>query len=139
MTCIAYRDGTLAGDTLWVENGVKHYASKVAKHKGHLIGMCGEDVPALDDVLDWLGDADVKKEEFKKVDFQLLVVTPEGDMYSIDNRGLKHKIKQPFWAVGSGCHAALGAMEFGADAKQAVKVAIKYINYCGGKVVSRSL
>lgn len=39
-----------------------------------------------------------------------------------------------FEAVGSGMFLAIGAMEIGATAEQAVKVAIKYDLYCGGEV-----
>lgn len=39
-----------------------------------------------------------------------------------------------FAAVGSGMFLALGAMESGASADEAVNVAIKYDLYCGGQV-----
>lgn len=39
-----------------------------------------------------------------------------------------------FEAVGSGMFLAIGAMELGASAEQAVKVACKYDLYCGGKI-----
>ncbi len=39
-----------------------------------------------------------------------------------------------FDAVGSGMHLAIGAMDIGATASEAVKVAIKYGHGCGGKL-----
>jgi len=139
VTCIAYREGTLAGDTLWGGQGLKSYDVKVAKKKGFLIGMCGNDCPSLDDILDWYFEDDKKrKDEFKKVDFAIIVVDPDGAIWEWDHRGLAHKVKHEFYAIGSGAHVALGAMEMGADAKQAVKAAIKWADGCGGKVVSKS-
>lgn len=41
-----------------------------------------------------------------------------------------------FDALGSGMFLAIGAMEVGADAKKAVKIACKYVQGCGGKVTN---
>ena len=140
MTCIAYRDGVLAGDTEWGDGNIKHQDIKVVKRNGHLIGICGNDTPPLDDVIEWFfSTPEKKKEEFKKVDFAILVIDPSGAIWLLDNRGHSFKTKEKFWAIGSGQEVAMGAMEAGATAKQAVKAAIKWAQGCGGRVVSRSL
>lgn len=36
-----------------------------------------------------------------------------------------------YWAIGSGCDYALGAMEHGASAREAVKIASRLDNQCG--------
>ena len=142
MTAIAYRDGILAGDTLWGDGGLKTYDSKVSKYRGHLVGMCGNDVPSVADIIKWFfwDKADVKrKTEFEKVDFQLLVIDPNGVIWVCDNRGMMHKVKSEFWAIGTGAHVCLGAMEVGANAKEAVKAAIKWADGCGGTVITKRL
>ena len=39
-----------------------------------------------------------------------------------------------FYAIGSGCEFATGAMEMGATAEEAVQVAIKHSTSCGGPI-----
>lgn len=44
-----------------------------------------------------------------------------------------------FTAIGSGMWTAIGAMEAGADAEEAVKISIKYDLYCGGEIFKLSV
>jgi len=43
-------------------------------------------------------------------------------------------VRAPFYALGSGYQVAMGAMEFGATAEEAVRAAIKWDTGSGGDV-----
>ena len=72
------------------------------------------------------------KERFVLVDdpgFSLLVVRPDGSALFMIGYGLPSYVNAPFYAIGSGPEYALGAMETGADAVAAVRIACKYDVY----------
>jgi ATP-dependent protease HslVU (ClpYQ) peptidase subunit len=138
MTCVAYRNGIIAADSMSVVEEVKlNNEVKVAKRKGHLFGLSGDAMPPLEEAIDWY----FKKNRgtLKPYKFSLLVVTPEGKVYDIDQNNGQVAITAPFYAVGSGAIGAMCAMEVGATAEQAVAAAIKWCEGVGGKVVVRKL
>lgn len=140
MTCIAYRDGVMAGDgqASWAR-GVKQLLDvKVVKAKGHLFGVTGSVCPDTRAAADWFL-AGAERYPHRAARFELLVVHPDGTIESCDWYGTRNVIHEAFWAVGCGATAALGAMEMGADARQAVKAAIKWVDGCGGRVTWRKL
>lgn len=49
------------------------------------------------------------------------------------------RISAPFYAIGHGAMAALGAMHMGAEPEQAARVACKVDAYCGGKIRTMEL
>lgn len=141
MTAIAYRDGILASDTLCGIEPLKLNEPKIMKKDGYLIGMSGDNIPSINDFAKWFF-ADLKssrRHEFKGADFEVMVVTPSGQVQIWQNTGLYYPIKQKFWACGSGAGVCMGAMEHGATAVQAVKAAIKWAQSCGGRVISKRL
>lgn len=141
MTAIAYRAGVMAGDTQCGYGSLKAQEIKMVKRDGYLLGICGDDTPALEDVVKWFF-AELKaprRIEFKSASFTALVVTPNGKIQTWHNSGLCQPIKQKFWAVGSGSLVCMGAMEHGATAQQAVAAAIKWADGCGGRVITRRL
>lgn len=147
MTAIAYRDGVMAGDSLTIitskESDIKTADPlKVAKYKGYLFGLAGNDCPKMEDFRKWwypYRKADKAPKMGQKLRFEALVVGPDGMVQQWDERGVWELIKQPFWAIGSGSHVCMGAMEFGATARQAVEAAIKWAPGVGGKVYVRKL
>ena len=147
MTCIAYRDGIIAADSLTVivskDAEVKvNDPAKVAKYKGYLFGMAGNDCPKMEDFRKWWWphrNKDKAPPIGKKLRFEALVVCPDGMIQQWDHRGVWEHIREPFWAIGSGAHLAIGAMEAGADAKTACTIAIKRGPGVGGKVYIRKL
>lgn len=138
MTCIAYRDGIIAADTLVIIDDVVKQENevKVVKRKGHLFGISGQ-LPPLDEVVKWYFSKGRKT--FKNHKFTCLVVHPNGSIHACDYLGDEITLNTPFYAIGSGREFAIGAMEVGATAIQAVEAAIKWCPTVGGKVIVRKL
>jgi ATP-dependent protease HslVU (ClpYQ) peptidase subunit len=138
MTCVAYREGVIAADSMSVVEDVKmNNEVKVAKRKGHLFGLAGDAMPSIDTAIAWY----FKKNRGKlpPYKFSLLVITPDLEVFDIDQNNGTVQIIAPFYAVGSGAAYAIGAMEAGASAEQAVQAAIVWCPTVGGKVVVRKL
>jgi ATP-dependent HslUV protease subunit HslV len=144
MTCIAYKDGVMAADTMSVmDEHVKLLNEiKIAKHKGYLFAIAGDNCLSMKDFKAWWFP-DLKKPIRKPVGgsfkFDALVVTPEGEMQMWDHRGRYEVMALPFYAIGSGKEYAIGAMQMGATAQQAVETAIIWCPTVGGKVITRKL
>jgi hypothetical protein len=141
MTAIAYRSGLLAADTLCGYGTIKAHEPKIIKKDGYLLGIAGNDMPSLEDVVRWFF-IDLKahrRNEFKDADFTALVVTPAGRIQAWHHSGLCQPITEKFWAIGSGRAVCMGAMERGATSPQAVAAAIKWADSCGGRVLTRKL
>lgn len=64
-----------------------------------------------------------------------LIIGKRGQYEMFETNGA-FEFKQEFVALGSGREFALGAMQFGASAAQAVKIAMKFDPYSGGKVMT---
>lgn len=139
MTCVAYRDKIIAADTMaTVDDVIKlDQEIKVAKRKGYLFGICGNDMPKLDDFIRLYFSKE--KKPMKGFSFDCMVITPAGKIEVWDQRMRGEYHELPFFAVGSGAIGALCAMEVGADATQAVQATIKWCPGVGGKVVTRKL
>lgn len=152
MTTIAYRGGILAADsleTLCTEAGgarkfhcEKIYRKKLPDGSTAIIACAGESSPALL-FLDWYG---TKKKPLKVLidavaDFTCLVLTKAGLFeYDAYCRPLPVMLEPyPFYAIGSGAKAALGAMHAGADAATAVEIACRVDTYSAPPVVTMRL
>lgn len=57
-----------------------------------------------------------------------------GDLIVFHSMGIEVRPGLPFWADGSGCDYALGAMQMGATAEQAVAVAMIWDQCTGGQI-----
>ena len=136
MTTIAYRDGVLAGDTQ-VSGGIKTYSPKVFTTKGgQLVGGAGDLVSVLVFV-DWVGRPKSERPDLSHDDdFEALVISPDGGVEWWDNTLRPVPVPEPFYAIGSGELAAMGAMERGASAEEAVEAGIKWDSQSGGTVVA---
>lgn len=154
MTVIAFRNGIMASDGRVTEDA-SIFTNKLQKifrlKNGGLYGAAGD---ADDrDLLDLLNKCKTKLPTHKQIialgiEFSSIVVDPDGTVHIIeaskaekDERWIAqiYKLNEPFIAVGSGREFAMGAMDRGASAEQAVLTAIKYNNTCGGKVQSFKL
>jgi len=143
MTVIAYRGGVLAADSMEVrEEHLKMLNSKKAiKKLGYLFGVSGELCPNNDALMKWFfaKKGTEKRAVYHSMKFDLLVVTPEGVIQVWDQTGSYDVIKSEFYAIGSGKEFAIGAMEMGATAVEAVNVAIRWCPTAGGRVTSKKL
>jgi len=138
MTTIAYKDGVLAADRAISGSGHVGTTRKVWKRKsdGALVGGCGE-VATLQRWAEWFlaGERGTAPNLGTDDDSasQMLVVRPNGKVEDHGRYG-KAMYEAPYHAIGSGSDYALGAMAFGATARQAVAAAMKH-DHCTGSGV----
>ena len=144
MTVITYRDGIMAADSFVSAGGLAvGQMQKMARTpRGFLVGVCGWAgyVPAAvayAEAMDlerpaapeWAGDSDVFA----------LIVTPCGLVGQASAGQPWHTVKAPFYAMGSGCAVALGAMAAGADAARAAHIACEWDTSCRAPVYTLAL
>lgn len=138
MTTVAYKDGILAADR--AISGAGHIGStrKVFRRKldGALVGWCGT-VSVCQRWVDWFltGERGAAPNLGTDEDSSsvVLVVRPNGDVEQHDRYG-RAVYEAPYYAIGSGGDYALGAMAFGATARQAVAAAMKHDHMTGSGV-----
>lgn len=141
MTTIAYRDGIIAYDGRSTQGDViiRDDKNKAIRKEGRIfIGFGG--VPGiikiidtyLDGNIDLPIDANIIVIEKDKTMFQV-GVDPDSDPVDCWSNPLDKKIH---YAWGSGSLHAMTAMDMGATAKEAVKMAMKRDVYTGGKIRS---
>ena len=141
MTVIAYRDGVVAADsqeTMW--DGRIQQCTKLFKVNDSIVCTAGDSYTGLI-YLEWYKKGanpeyipDLSMVDISE-DFECLVIEKE-NIYTINRFFQSYEIEmtEGFFALGCGAGYAMAAMEMGANAKEAVRVAIKYDAYCGGKI-----
>lgn len=75
-------------------------------------------------VIAWLHDPTAKIPKIKEV--EMVILDDTGKIYHGDNLLNWTEIKEPYMAIGSGSHFALGALAAGKSPVEAVKVAHRY-------------
>jgi hypothetical protein len=137
VTTIAYRDGILAADSM--AYGGKYCASPGLKWKiwrldnGDRLGVSSNMVGAGEAMRDFLnGKLD---RALVPTDVRAILVNADGQVF-IANDGVLFSgpIDTEFCAIGSGADFALGAMQHGADAVEAIRCAIAHDQHTGGEV-----
>lgn len=144
MTTVVYKNGCLAFDSRLVEDNICTGTIVKGRHtKNLLMAGCGacEDIVA---VFDWLeaGGGEENKKKFglaREVKCQVLTINKNGEVISYEGQLYPMKTNSPWYALGSGSDVALGALEMGATAKEAVQVASKYDVNTGGTVHTLSI
>ncbi|SRR5258708_5653940 len=126
MTVIAYRNGQMAADSSgWVGDTNAHTVWKVHRVGGGLVGGAGL-VSPFENFVRWLKEG-ADEEEFPTGAYEAIVVDPTGRVTVWYGSGMPPiKSKDPYCAIGSGQDFALGALHAGADARGAVKAAIRH-------------
>lgn len=71
--------------------------------------------------------------------FEAIIIDPSGTVFQIDPTGYLIEIKADHFSLGAGSEMALGAMDFGASAREAVELVCKRVHGCGGKIVELEL
>lgn len=149
MTTIAYRDGLLAADSRMTREGGDsgsgdwfHGCSKIYRVFAKtddvtLIATAGENGPG-ELFVEQFSKRKLVRADFTDADFECLVLSSEG-LLSYDKWCRPTRITEPFFAIGSGAKAALGAMHMGADATTAVEIACKIDPYTAAPVFSARL
>jgi len=143
MSTVAYKDGIMVADSYCEVNGLLTRYYKLRKTKNTLFGIVGHPV-ALEPMSDWFNEgADIDKipaciKTDGEVDFELLIVTraePEA-IYRVLRDGFVEQWSYDAWAIGSGAGLAVGALDQGASAIEAVKIAAKFDKNTGGRICS---
>lgn len=144
MTTIAYRDGIIAADscvTMSDESAGdwKGHCTKLIVFPDMIVGLQGESTPGLV-FLDYLrkarGYARMRDALLASgADFEAVVLTRKG-LHTYDRWCRPELVTAPFYAVGSGVKAALGALHMGATAKHAVEIACRIDPYSAPPVLS---
>jgi ATP-dependent protease HslVU (ClpYQ) peptidase subunit len=132
MTTIAFRDGVLAGDGRITTGDMIDTNSHRKVHRlrdGRLMGWAGgvEDGERMRRALN------KDQEPPKDLDLTCLLIERDGSVH-LWEKAIFVKQKDTYFAIGSGAGYALGAMDAGASAAQAVAIGIKRDTSSGGKV-----
>lgn len=141
MTAVAYRSGIMAADTqITASNSGGEVATsfnfrKIAKGKTTLGGFAGS-VKNIPPYLKWIEehDGDVKFIPDKPISGLLAKKTGRKiELFSVDD-GTIWPIGHDYGYEGSATFFLAGAMAMGAEAVEAVELAMKHVPGCGGRV-----
>jgi len=143
MTTIAYKDGIIACDSQCTKANLKKYDfNKIKKIKGIIFVFYGE-VPYFDELAQ-IFFGNLKPQRWHKEVGAVVInkgvkeictfVVSEYKTGLIEEWDIKSH-----YSVGSGSELAIGAMDAGATAIEAVKIATERDIYSGGKVRFRKL
>jgi len=135
MTVIAWDGKTLAADKQTNGDGTIGRTTKIFKaDNGSILAFCGMagHIPVL---LEWYNDGQ-KKEDWPKFQSEDgwtgIVEASNGVVREFEQHPLPMTLEDNFYAWGSGGSFAIGAMEHGASAIEAVDVACRRSATCGG-------
>jgi len=96
--------------------------------KRAFIGFAGN-ADAFGKALGWLHDPTTKAPKLR--DVEMLLLTDKGEILHGTTMHNWLQIPQPFMAIGSGMHYAMGAMAAGKDPYEACKIASKHDSNTG--------
>lgn len=114
---------------------------KVSEVDGYLVGVSTEQPGGTEALLEWVSKAKpwrshkiiVEKPTFLGDSFTVLVVTPEGEAYlAHDGLLFSGPLSADYFAIGSGSTYAMGALEAGATAFTAVRIAARLDPWTSG-------
>lgn len=137
MTTIAWDGRTLAADQQRSIRGtptfgaIKIFRARRKDAEGRVLYGCAGDCADCEAVKRWVLGA--RKPAGLK-DVEVMSIDERGRVWICDERLAWFELKVQAWAIGSGSDYALGAMEAGATATQAVRIAMKLDNATGGAV-----
>jgi hypothetical protein len=136
VTTVAYKNGTMAGDTrISNETDIDVSAFRKVFHLkgGSLIGFAG----AVGDIQKAIDQLKVNPNNLgfnaDEDDFEAMIVLPNGKIRHYEER-VWYDIDAKYFSIGSGSDAANVAMHMGADPRRAVQVAMKFDKSTGGKI-----
>lgn len=137
MTVIVYRDGIMAADSQITDDYIlRGQCKKIYRAPCGALGAATGLFAAGTRFGEWFvggrnGNFDPKSGDRY---FGALIVEADGTLWAMDNTGTCSQFSAPWAAEGGGDQIAMGALEMGATAEQAVSVAIKHHAGCGGRI-----
>lgn len=139
MTTVAFRDGVMAADSACHDGSTfTHRLQKIHRMPNGALAAFAGDVEQAMALFDWLKGGQRGRKP-KSRDVSVLYVTPQRKILHYNGGRKAHVIAEPFYCIGSGADIAFGAMFAGADAKTAVRAAIKRDAFSRGPVTSKEL
>lgn len=146
MTIIAFDGYTIAADKLADNNGLQRTVTKLFKVEcplagNAIVGFSGNFSVGLE-LVDWVRNGEQKDswpECQKTDDWSNLVVFRKDGFYTYEKWCQKQKFEDKAYATGSGRDYAMGVMEFGGSAIDAVRVTSKLCTGCGNGIDSFNL
>lgn len=139
MTVVAYRDGVLAADTAaWQGDVIVEHPNKVKTNARYSWACCGaaSQIAKFDR---WANDYfcmdSLHRPTKDDDDFGAIIVHRDRRVWRCSNSFVLYEVTAhaDFFVEGSSCQFMTGAMLAGASALGAVKAAIKYCAWAGGK------
>ena len=137
MTTIAVCGDEMACDSQ-VTGGFTSASRKIRKKNNCIVGYAGDWIAGEYFADYYLSSKEQKPDRDPDDDIELLVLRPSG-IYLVDYRFRKVRIKGNHYAIGTGCAAAMVAMNLGLTAAEAIRETIKVDDDTGGKVRRLSL
>lgn len=144
MTIVAYKDGIIASDSQ-VESGnlIVGTVPKITRmKKGGVAGASGR-IKGVAAFLAYArktgfdGSPVVHNLDLK--DSSAFFVLPDRTIWIVEHGAPPYQLQDVMHAEGAGREVAIGAMEYGASAREAVEIAIRRTSGCGGPILTMSL
>ncbi len=135
MTTICWRDDVIASDSQFSDGNIASKGKKLFRLGKLAIGFAG-DVSDGYQLVEFLKSKDEEEEPPKlSDDFEAIAMNMKtGKCVYFDKQLIQVPIADKFTAIGTGSELAIGAMEYGASAVEAVKIAILRDINSGGRV-----
>lgn len=137
MTVIAFDGRMLAADRRSVDGaGIARTVTKIERYRKHLLAITGNCDVGCETREWWKAGADPVKFPAKSRDGEasLIVISPDGGIYTYGTGPYPLHIEQEKCAFGSGRDFAEAAMYRGKNAAQAVEIACLFQSDCGNGV-----
>jgi len=131
MTTVACNKFTMAADSQFTDGNLVTRGCKIFKVKEDIVAYAGDQQSGIA-FIDWLEGGD--KPELPLDDFEALVLTKAGKIVYYGHLLKSYVITEPYYAIGSGAHIAVGSIMEGATPDKAVRNACKKDTYSGGPV-----
>jgi ATP-dependent protease HslVU (ClpYQ) peptidase subunit len=134
MTTIAANKKCMAADRKVTDGDRVFKTHKIRRIGDAIVGGAGTS-SAIAKFFRWMesGKQDSPPKLDKDDELEALVLTPAG-LFTYGNDFTPDEVLDPFYAIGSGAHAALAAMHMKATPKRAVEIACKVDNSTDGPV-----
>jgi hypothetical protein len=139
MTTVAVAGLTVAADTRYTIGDGLYQANKLERVGDWIASTAGYAFEG-DDFLDWLRQGQLRKRKRVSKSFEALLVRRDGAIYYVLGNDRLRRIRQHYYAIGSGAYYALGAMAtlekygFPIDPEIAVSIASEWDVGTGGAV-----
>lgn len=135
MTVVCFDGKTMAADRQGEFYCTKTSRKKIRRVGDLLVGGSGE-ARASEALIQWLANgADVDNfPRFAEGDKADVLVASKDGLRLFQSSPYPMVLENKFFAIGSGCDAAMAAMHLGLDARRAVEVACVVCTGCGGGI-----